>query len=416
VSLYNLIAVLFTLVALFSYFNHVYLRLPMVIGVMAIALVLSLLLLLLDLLGLHVAQPAAEILAGLDFNTTLMQGVLCYLLFAGALFVDLDDLARQKWLVAGLATFGTLLCTVLVGLLSYGLAHLLGLELPLIYCFLFGALISPTDPVAVIAILRDAGVKTSIRTKITGESLFNDGIGVVVFLVLLGFASGEQVLSAGGVVLLLLQEVLGGLLLGLMLGGIGYLLLRRVDVHTVAILVTLALVSGGYALCFVLHVSGPIAMVVAGLMVGNHGRMLALGRHSREHLEHFWELADEILNALLFMIIGLEVLLIHFTGTYLVAGAAAIVVVLLARFVSVALPVTLLRLQRSFSPGIVRILTWGGIRGGISVALALTLPPGPEQEILLALTYCVVIFSILVQGTSIGKLTSRWAGPATAAD
>lgn len=406
-TLFDVIAVLLTLSALFSYLNHRFIKLPPTIGVMLIALLMSLLLLLLGQAGLHLNEQAARLLNSVDFNQTLLHGMLSFLLFAGALHVNLDDLASQKRVIVLLATAGLLVSTALVGALSWWFFGMLGLEIPFIYCLLFGALISPTDPIAVLGILKKAGVKKSLETKITGESLFNDGVAVVVFLVLLGIARGGHEAGAFDVLRLFFQEAVGGAVLGLALGWVTYRLLARVDQYQVEVLLSLALVTGGYALAGALHLSGPIAIVVAGLLIGNHGRSLAMSETTVRHLDTFWELVDEILNAVLFLLIGLELLVLSFTGQYLVAGLAMIPLVLAARWVSVTLPVTALRRVRTFSPGVVAVLTWGGLRGGISVALALSLPPGEARELVLAVTYVVVIFSIAVQGLTIGKLVKR---------
>ena len=398
-------AVLITLAAVFSYINHRYIRLPSVIGLMLMALCLSLLLLGLGKLGYwRIAQTAESFIRSIDFNRALMDGMLSFLLFAGALHVNLRDLAEQKWIVGSLATVGTVGSTFVVGGAFYLLARGLGLDLPFIYCLLFGALISPTDPIAVLGILKSAGAPKSLETKITGESLFNDGIGVVVFIVLLGLASTGEEASAGHIALLFAEEALGGILFGLILGGIAYWMLARVDNYSVEILITLAVVMGGYALAVAIHTSGPIAMVVAGLVIGNHGRRLAMSERTREHLDLFWELVDEILNTVLFVLIGLELLILEFTGKALAAGLLAIPLVLVARFVCVGAPIKLMELRQSFTPGAVRILTWGGLRGGISVALALSVPAGAERDLILTVTYTVVVFSILVQGLTIGPL------------
>jgi len=400
-------ALLLSLAALFSYLNYRYFKLPTAIGLMLISLGASRLVVLSGELGFVEFEAYAEqILAGVDFDETLLHGMLSFLLFAGALHVNLQDLARQKWVIGSMATFGVLTSTVLVGGMTWLVSTWLGLGLPFIYCLLFGALISPTDPIAVLSILKSAGAPKSLETKITGESLFNDGIGVVIFLVLLGVVTGGD-LSAGEVAGLFVQEAIGGLVFGLVLGGLGYYLLKDVDEYQVEVLITLALVMGGYSLALALHLSGPIAVVVAGLLIGNHGRHLAMSDRTREHLDTFWELLDETLNAVLFVLIGLELLLISFQGEYLVAAALLIPAVLLARFVSVGLPVGVLRLRRDFTKNVVKLLTWGGLRGGISVALALSLPEGPERDLLLAVTYAVVIFSIAVQGLSLGPLVGR---------
>lgn len=403
-NLFDIIAILITLTAVFSYINYIWLKLPTTIGVMLIGLVMSLVLVVLRETGLDITYEANALLANIDFTETLMHGMLSYLLFAGALHVNLEDLAKQKWLIGSLATFGVIISTFIIGTLTWYTLGLIGIDLPYIFCLLFGSLISPTDPIAVLAILRSAGAPKSLEMKITGESLFNDGIGVVVFILLSGIALGSGDISAGSVLLLFLEEAIGGLLYGLVIGAITYWMLGRVDNYQVEILLTLALVTGGYASASALHVSGPIAVVVAGLMIGNHGRMLAMSDRTREHLDTFWELVDEILNAVLFVLIGLEVLVISFDPEILTAGMLAIVIVLLGRFISVSMPVFVLGFQRDFSPHIIKILTWGGLRGGISVALALSIPATPEREVILTITYCVVVFSIIIQGLTIGKL------------
>ncbi|MDP6559721.1 MAG: sodium:proton antiporter [Candidatus Binatia bacterium] len=403
-NLFELAAVLLTLAALFSYLNERYVKLPATIGLMLIALLMSLGLVALGKFGFGFENQARSLLAEIDFSVTLLHGMLGFLLFAGALHVDLDDLVEQKWIIGSLATAGVLLSTLMVSGLIWIVLKGLELELPYIYCLLFGALISPTDPIAVIGILKNARAPKSLETKITGESLFNDGVGVVMFIVLLDLASGEHHVDATGVALLFAKETLGGLLLGLAVGFLAFQMLKSVDSYPVEILITLALTMGGYVLAEVLHLSAPIAIVVAGLLIGNHGRSLAMSERTCDHLDTFWELIDEILNAVLFVLIGLEVLILQFTTGYLLAGMLAVPIVLAARLVSVGIPVSLLRLRREFSPKIIRILTWGGLRGGISVALALSLPTGIERDVILAITYIVVIFSITVQGLTIGRL------------
>lgn len=404
---FSVTAMLITLAAFFSYLNHRFVRLPATIGIMLIALLASLLLLLLHRFGIDFDDRARYVLASVDFNEALMEGMLAFLLFAGALHVDLGNLREQAGVVAWLATVGVALSTLLIGLLTWCLLPLIGLSLPLLHCFLFGALISPTDPVAVLGILKSVGVSKSLEAKIVGESLFNDGIGVVVFLVLLDFANGGRDPSAGEVAQLLGREALGGALLGFGGGFVAYRMLRSVDDYKVEILGTLSLVMGVYALASTWHLSGPIAVVVAGLMIGNHGRSFAMSEHTREHLDTFWELVDEILNAVLFVLIGLEVLVVSFTTSTALAAAVAVLIVLLVRFVGVAVPVAYLRRYRTFSPNVVAILTWAGVRGGISVALALSLPSGPHRELIVAITYGVVLFSILVQGLSLGWFIRR---------
>jgi CPA1 family monovalent cation:H+ antiporter len=377
---------------------------------MLIALVMSLFLIGLHGFGFVMDETAAAILDRVDFDRTVLHGLLAFLLFAGALHVDLNDLAKQKLIIASLATVGVITSTFIVGVLMSGVLHLVGLPMPFMYCLLFGALISPTDPIAVLGILKSARVPKSLELKITGESLFNDGIGVVVFLVLLEIVTGTHEVTAASVAVLFLQEAVGGAVFGLASGLLAYAMLRSINNYQVEVLITLALVTGTYALAGSLHLSGPIAIVVAGLLIGNHGRTLAMSDQTREHLDTFWELTDEVLNAVLFVLIGLEVLVLSFTVSYLVAAALAVVVVLFSRFVSVSIPVAVLRRVREFSPNVVGILTWGCLRGGISVALALSLPRSPEREVIVAITYSVVVFSILVQGLTIGPLMRRLRG------
>ena len=403
----NIIAILVSLAAVFSWVNHRFIRLPVTIGVMLIALLMSLALILLSFAGFDLTDEVEGMLGSVDFDETLLQGLLSFLLFAGALHININDLAQQKWVIGALATIGLVVSTAIVGFGSWWLLGLIGFDLSLLYCLIFGALISPTDPIAVLAILKTTAAPKRLETKIAGESLFNDGVAVVLFLVLLEMVRDTHPVTAGHVIRLLLQEAAGGIIFGIAIGYIAYLMLKSVDNYQVEVLITLALVAGGYALALALHLSGPIAIVVAGLMIGNQGRRLAMSDTTREHLDMFWELIDEILNAILFVLIGLEVLILTFTGRYLLAGMMLIPLVLLARFISVAAPVTLLGLFREFTPGTVRILTWGGLRGGISVALALSLPVGPQRDIILAVTYAIVIFSIVVQGLTVGPLVNR---------
>jgi len=403
-KLFNILAVLITLSAGFSYINHRFIRLPTTIGLMAIALLVSLGLIALGPLGFGLTEDARLLLNSIDFDETLLHGMLSFLLFAGALHVNLADLARQKYIIGTLATLGVIGSTFIIGFTSLWVLGWLGIELPFIYCLLFGALISPTDPIAVMGILKRAGVPESLETKITGEALFNDGVAVVVFLVMLEIATGTQGVTAASVAALFLKEAVGGLIFGLLIGAIAYWMLKSVENYQVEILITLALVTGGFALADVLHLSGPIAIVVAGLLIGNHGRMLAMSDEVRDHLDKFWELVDEILNAVLFVLIGLEVLILTFNQAYILAGIILIPLLLAVRFVSVGIPVVILKRFRTFSPHVIKILTWGGLRGGISVALALSLPAGENREAILAVTYAIVVFSIIVQGLTIGRL------------
>jgi CPA1 family monovalent cation:H+ antiporter len=413
-DLFDAIAILITLAAVFRYCNFRFIRLPPSIALMLMSLVVALVLMtagwIWPVAGRGIQDQVRQWVGSIDFATFVLKYMLGFLLFAGALHVNLGDLTRSRFAIASFATVGVIGSTFTVAGLTLALTDAMGLNLPWIYCLLFGALISPTDPIAVLAILKRAGASKRLETNIAGESLFNDGIGVVAFIVVLGLATGDgHGSSAGQLALLIAGEALGGVALGLALGYAGYKVLKSIDSYTVEILVTLALVMGGYSLAGAIHTSGPLAMVVAGLMIGNHGRELAMSETTREHLDTFWELIDEILNAVLFVLIGLEVVILRLTDWHLLAGLAAVPLVLLARFVSVGVPVGLMSPWRAMAPGSVRIMTWSGLRGGISIALAISLPVASAEqiaarELILTMTYVVVAFSILVQGTTVQRL------------
>ena len=406
--MFEIAVVCLVLTALLAYVNHRFIGLPTTIGVMAVALLLSLGLIALDRLGFGALRDyEAAMLRSIDFSDLLMEGMLSLLLFAGALHIDLSELRAYRWQVGLLAVVGTALSTAIVGFGLYWLLPAVGLSLPLAYCLVFGALISPTDPIAVIGILKSAGAPRSVNLVVSGESLFNDGVGVVLFSLLLAVATRGEAPSVGEGAMLLLHEAGGGLLLGALLGGVMFYLLRSIDSYQVEVLLTLAGVMGGYELASQLHVSGPLAMVVAGLIVGNQGRAYAMSDTTRHHVDLFWELLDEILNAVLFVLLGLEIVLIAFDMQTLTAGLATIVIALLARLLAVGLPVAAMPRVFRLPAGAWRVLTWGGLRGGISVALVLSLPAGPQRDLLLALTYAVVVFSILVQGLTIKGVVVR---------
>ena len=402
-------AICLVLTALLAYFNHRFIHLPITIGVMASALLLSVSIILLKLIGIDhgLHQQVEMMLRSIDFSNVLMQGMLSLLLFAGALHVDLSELKAYRWQVGGLSIFSTLFSTFIVGLGAWGALPWFGIELPLIYCLLFGALISPTDPIAVMGILKTAGVPKNLELVISGESLFNDGVGVVIFSLLIGVLTMGSTPSLEQGVTLLLREAGGGLLYGLVLGYITFRFLRSVDNYQVEVMLTLAAVMGGYMLANKLHVSGPLAMVVAGLVVGNHGREFAMSDTTRLYVDMFWEMIDDILNAVLFVLIGMEVMIVSFSLNLALAAVLMIVLTLAARALTVAVPVVAFQGFFRLPKGAATVLTWGGLRGGISVALALSLPPGPQRDIVLALTYCIVVASILVQGLTIGKLAHR---------
>ncbi|WP_417431491.1 cation:proton antiporter [Kiloniella sp.] len=412
-SLFNIAAITITLAACFGYINHRWLRMPISIGLVIIALFASIIVMLIDIVlpELGIQNAVRFSLAQIDFHETLMKGMLSFLLFAGALHVDIEDLLHRKYAITLMATFGVLISTFLIGFSMFYLTGLINLEIPLIYCLIFGSLIAPTDPVAVLGILKTVKVPRSLKAKIAGESLFNDGVGVVVFTILVAIATqtpSDDAIGAYEITRLFLLEAGGGAALGLATGYIAYLALKSIDEYTIEVLITLALVMMSYSLAYALHFSGPIAVVIAGLLIGNRGMRFAMSESTRDHVNKFWTLLDEIMNAALFLIIGFEILAITETATNLIATLIMIPVVLIARFIAVGLPISLLSLKAKYTPGAVVALTWGGLRGGISVALVLSLPSIPEKESLLAITYGVVIFSIIIQGLTVKKIVERF--------
>jgi len=424
-SLFSLVSILISLAAVSSYVNYRYIKLPTTVGVMLVALVGSLTLVLAGPYAVGFREQAATLVSRIDFNEVVLHGMLAFLLFAGAIHVKLEDLGREWLTVALLATFGTLVSTFIVGGVTWLVLGWLGLGIPFLHALLFGALISPTDPIAVLAIMKSVGASRQLQVQVAGESLFNDGLGVVVFLVLLelaglGAASGNGAAAAhsiglGAVGILLLEEVGGALVLALAAGFITYQMLKRVDNYQVEVLLTLALAMGLYALADALHLSAPIAVVVAGLFVGNQGRAFAMTEKTREHVDTFWELVDEILNVVLFLLIGLELLVLPIERGWLVAGVLAIPIVLSARWLSVAAIIGPLSWVRAQSKGAIAVFTWGGLRGAISVAMALSLPAEASRSLVLTLTYFVVVFSILVQGLTVGRVIRMTSGPTAAA-
>ena len=397
------ISILISIAACCAWLNHRFVKLPAAIGVMSISLLLSIGLLIAEPLGLCSAARAAAFVHGFDFQELVLHGMLAFLLFAGGLTVNFQELRSQKGAVLMLSTLGVMVGACITGTLFWLALSWIGIEIPFIVALLFGAIASPTDAVAILGILRKVGVPKSLELKLVGESLFNDGIGVVVFLTISACVFGEG-MSLGHAGLMLVVEVLGGALLGAVLGWIAYRLIKSVDDYVVEILLTLALAMGGYSLAEFVHVSAPICVVIAGLIIGNQGRELAMSHSTREHLSVFWELIDELLNAVLFVLVGLEVLTLTMKGSYIVAGGLATVAMLISRAFSVWGTVVLLRPFRHFSPHVVKILTWGGLRGGISVALALSLPAGETRDLLVVCTYTAVLFSVLVQGGTLPAL------------
>jgi monovalent cation:H+ antiporter, CPA1 family len=397
-ELFNIIAILISLSALFGYVNYRFIKLPTTIGLMFISILMSLALIILGRLGLGIEQHWMGLIKSIDFNKTLMVGMLSFLLFAGALHVDINELLKHKWKIGIFSTAGVIISTILIGVSTYFILGWIGLNLKLIYCLLFGALISPTDPIAVLSILKNAGAPKSLEVQISGESLFNDGIGVVLFIVLMAMAAGNPQMTFSNALLLFTEETIGGITFGLLLGWIAYRILKSIDNYQIEILVTLSVVAGGYALASAINLSGPLAIVVAGMLIGNRGRKFAMSEKTRQNLDMFWELVDDILNSILFILIGLELLMIPLSVPYLVAAAVSIPVVIFSRFVSIGLPLRLLTFKEKYDFRTLKIMTWGGLRGGIAVALALSLPRGFEKDVIITMTYIVVVFSILVQG------------------
>ena len=401
----ELVAAFICLTTLLTYVNFRFIGLPPTIGVMVTALMFSLLLQGLSVLGYPGLEARVQGLIGqIDFGDLLMNWMLAFLLFAGALHVNLSDLRSYRWPIGLLATFGVLIATTVIGYLAYYTFALFGWHVDFIYCLLFGALISPTDPIAVLGVLRTANASKPLKTTIVGESLFNDGTAVVVFTVLLGIAQQGATPTLGETAMLFVHEAIGGVLFGALIGYVVYRMIKSIEQYQVEVMLTLALVIGGSAMCYELHVSAPIAMVTAGLIIGNLGRKLAMNDMTRRYMDGFWELLDDMLIALLFALIGMELLLLPFSWMHVIASSLLAVAILLSRLLTVAPAILLLRRWRSVPKGTIRILTWGGLRGGVSVALALALPVGPERDLLLSITYIVVLSSILLQGLSIGKL------------
>ncbi|HEY0478253.1 MAG TPA: sodium:proton antiporter [Kofleriaceae bacterium] len=401
---FQLAAIVLSLTAALAYVNARLLRLPATVGLMAIALIGSLSLLALDGIGVELGA-VRSLVAELDFSDTLLHGMLGLLLFAGALHIDVASLGADKLAVTALALGGTVLSTLLIGGAIALALHAIGVPIAPIDAFLFGALISPTDPIAVLGVLKSVSAPRRLETRIAGESLFNDGIGVVVFTTVLAIAGGHEV-TAGGIALLFVREALGGAAFGLVTGQVASQLLRTIDDYSVEVLITLALVIGGYAAAEALHVSAPLAAIVAGLVVGHRGPKV-MSDLTRRYVDAFWKLVDEVLNAVLFMLIGVTVLVLPFHRGMLAAALLAIPIVLAARWISVAVPVTALDRFRNAIPHSIAILTWGGLRGGLSIAMALSLPPSAGRDVILGMTYAVVACSILVQGTTFGRLVRR---------
>lgn len=406
---FSIITILILLSAAFGYINVRFLKLPNTIGLMLITILFTLGVFALSYFDSTLLEAERSIITQIDFKTVLLDVMLSFLLFAGALHTNFEQLKVQRGPVLAFATLGVLVSTFLVGISMYYVLKIVGLNIDFIYCLLFGALISPTDPIAVLGILKKAGVPKKLEAKIVGESLFNDGVGVVVFLTIFQIASlGSENIEVVDILKLFGQEVIGGIVLGLILGWITYRLLRSIDDYDIEVIITLATVMGGTAIAHKLHLSAPLAMVTAGLIVGNDTvRGTAMSKITESYVDKFWELIDILLNTVLFVLIGMEMLVLTFSGKYILAGLIAIPIILLCRYTSLLLPINFFKERLKFVPKTNLIMTWGGLRGGISIALALGLTEVMERDLFLVITYVVVVFSILIQGLTVGKLVNR---------
>jgi len=404
-QLFGLFSALISLAAVFSYINVRFVKLPSGISLMIMGVLVSLGLISTGILSPSFTQGMKESLETLDFSDLILGVLLSFLLFAGSLHVQLDAIKTSAGSILTFATLGTVLSTLLIGTATYYLFQLFRFEVSLVACFLFGALISPTDPIAVMGILAKEKLPKSIEVKIVGESLFNDGVGVVLFIALLGVSSaGIENISPLPVLMLFVREAIGGLLVGLGIGYVGFRLMKSIDDFPAEILITLAMVMGGYSLCNLIHVSGPLAMVVAGLFTGNKGKREAMSSLTVDYLGKFWEVVDSVLNAVLFMLIGLEIVIVDFRPVYIWIGISVAILLLGSRYLSLLIPSFVFGLRKRLDTNTLEIMTWGGLRGGISIALALSLPKSPEKEMIVAVTFIVVLFSILVQGLTMSRL------------
>lgn len=408
-ELYYSFSVLIVLASLFAYINHTVVRLPSSIGIMLIAIIVSLVIRVSgNLIFPDVAGKLMGIVSEFDFTEVLMGAMLNFLLFAGAIHVHLKDLREQRMPIVTFSTISVVISTFIVAAILFYAAPVFNLELPFIYCLLFGALISPTDPIAVLGILRKAKVPKSLETKIAGESLFNDGVAVVLFAVILQLTrSGSVEFSVSAISWLLIKEAAGGLFLGLLLGFTASKAMQRIDDYIVSVLITLSVVMGGYLIAHAMHISGPLTMVAAGLIIGNYGKKTAMSPVTQDYLNKFWELIDEILNSILFLFIGFELLLIPDIIEHWALGFISIFIVLFARLLSIWIPSLIVPFRNKFTRGTLAVLVWGGLRGGVSIALVLSMDPGPSKELLLEITYFVVVFSIICQGLTVGNLARR---------
>ncbi|MBK8550707.1 MAG: sodium:proton antiporter [Ignavibacteria bacterium] len=406
-SLFHLLSALIVLSAGFTYINFRFLKLPNAIGLMIVSLLFSLLILAAGQF-FPIFESIIELkVSRINFTELLLEGMLSFMLFAGAIHVNYEDLKSEKLSIILFSTASVIISTLVIGFSAYYLLSLSGIEINILHAFLFGALISPTDPVAVLSILKSAGISKSLETKIAGESLFNDGVAVVVFLTILKLGTPGADVDAVSVLALLIREAGGGILLGILLGYAGNKLMDQVKDYKIQVLITVAVVMGGYTIADLLNLSGPLAMVVAGIMTGNSLKKSKIQDVTSDYINKFWELIDEILNALLFVLIGLELLVIKTNKTILLISFILVFIALIARYISVWIPSLIIRFREKITQKTLLILTWGGLRGGISIALALSIQPEADRDIWVTGTYVVVCFSILVQGLTVGKLSKK---------
>ena len=406
-DIFHLFSVLIVLSAGFAYINFRFLKLPNPIGLMLVSLIFSLIIILIGQIYPPLRDLLTSNIKSIDFSELLLEGMLSFMLFAGAIHIKYEDLKSERLAILLFSTVSVILSTFIVGFVTFKLLNFFGMEVQFVHALLFGALISPTDPIAVLSILKSAGVSKSLETKIAGESLFNDGVAVVVFITILKLAQPGAEIELNTVLTLFGQEAIGGIILGMIIGVIGYKLIVRIDNYQVEVLITLAIVMGGYTLAHFIHVSGPLAMVAAGVITGNHGKEFGMSAVTSEYIDKFWELIDEILNAILFVLIGLELLIVQSNFTIFFISLLLIFITLITRYISVYVPSLLIRLKEKITQRTLFILTWGGLRGGISIALALSIPAEFGREIWVTITYIIVCFSILVQGMTIGKFAKE---------
>tara|TARA_R110002073_G_scaffold258681_1_gene421685 strand:- start:37469 stop:38704 length:1236 start_codon:yes stop_codon:yes gene_type:complete len=406
---FSIATVLIVLSAIFGYINVRFIKLPSSIGLMLVTILFTLAVLGLSYFDDTLLEKERELITSINFKTVLLDVMLSFLLFAGALHTNFQQLKIQRKPILVFATLGTLVSTFLAGTFVYYVLLFLGLEVDFIYCLLFGALISPTDPIAVLGIMKKVGAPKKLETKIVGESLFNDGVGVVIFLTIFQIAKGGAEISVGHIAELFLVEVVGGIALGLLIGWVTYKLMKSINDYDVEVIITIAAVMGGTIIAQKLHLSAPLAMVTAGLIVGTDTvRQSSMSEVTEQYVDKFWELIDILLNTILFVMIGMEMLVLTFNSSYIIAGFIVIPVLLVSRYISLLLPIKIYAKKLDFVPKTNLIMTWGGLRGGISIALALSLTTVMERELFLVITYIVVVFSILVQGLTVGRLIKKY--------